>query len=390
MGTDSGLLDEIRVLDLSSVGPAARASRWLADYGADVIKVGPVPARDGVHVVPPFYAYSGHRNTRRVLLDLKAPAGRDAFLRLAARSDVVIESFRPGVVDRLGIGFDQVRAVNGAAIYCSITGFGQTGPNAQQAGHDLNYLAATGLLQCSTPGIEGKPPIPGATIADSAGGGMQAVIAILAALVKRSSTGTGSYLDVSVADGVLALMALVVDEYLATGVVPGPGHGVLTGRYACYDLYPAGDGKWLSVAAIEARFWANLCSALGLPQWADRQHDDAVQDQIRTDLRRVFASQTRDEWVAQLAPHDTCVAPVSSVPELVDDPQFVDRGAFVSADSADRGMFRQVGPMLAGCDRGSGPYEARPPDANDTDEVLALAGFSSDEIEGLRGSGMVA
>ena len=390
MGTEGGLLDGIRVLDLSSVGPAARASRWLADYGADVIKVGPVPAREGVQLVPPFYAYSGHRHMRRLLIDLKAPAGRDAFLRVAGRSDVVIESFRPGVVDRLGIGVDDVWAVNRAVIYCSITGYGQTGPDAQRAGHDLNYLAATGLLQCSTPGADGRPPIPGATVADSAGGGMQAVMAILAALVKRATTGEGSYLDVSVADGVLALMALVVDEYLATGVVPGPGHGVLTGRYACYDVYQAGDGKWLSVAAIEARFWTNLCQAVGLPQWSDHQMDDDIQDSIRADLRRIFLGKGRDEWVRQLAPLDTCVAAVLSVPELVDDPQFAAREAFVEAVSVGHGSFRQVAPVLAGCERSGGPFETRPPDASDSDEVLALAGYSSDEIDGLRGSGAVA
>jgi alpha-methylacyl-CoA racemase len=390
MGTDTGLLDGIRVLDLASVGPAARASRWLADYGADVIKVGPVPAQGGVQLVPPFYAYSGHRQMRRVLLDLKAPGGRDAFLRLAARSDVVIESFRPGVADRLGIGARDVRSVNRAVIYCSISGYGQDGPNAQRAGHDLNYLAAAGLLHCSTPGVDGRPPIPGATVADSAGGGMQAVIAILAAVVKRQTTGEGAHLDVSVADGVLALMALVVDEYLATGVVPGPGHGLLTGRFACYDTYEAGDGKWLTVAAIEPRFWANLCQAVGLEKWTAHQSDDAVQEEIRADLRRVFALRTRDEWVAELAPLDTCVAPVATVPEVIEDPQFVARGVFVEAVHSEHGTFRQVAPLLAGCEPATEPFEVRAPDASDSDEVLGLAGLSADEIEALRKLGVVA
>src|ERR1700736_78361 len=141
---NTGLLDGVSVLDLASVGPAARASRWLADYGADVIKVGPVPARGETHISPPFYAYSAHREMRRGMLDLKAPEGRDAFLRMAASADVVIESFRPGVVDRLGIDADDVRAVNRGVIYCSITGYGQDGPHGQWAGHDLNYLAARG------------------------------------------------------------------------------------------------------------------------------------------------------------------------------------------------------------------------------------------------------
>src|SRR5690349_13379596 len=228
------LLAGVTVLDLSSVGPAARTSRWLADYGARVVKVGPPPKQSGVQIVPPFYAYSGHRGMERVLLDLKSPAGRDAFLRLAARADVVIESFRPGVVDRLGLGDAAVRAVNPAIVYCSTSGYGQDGPRSQWAGHDLNYLAVGGYLACSGRGADGGPALPGATIADSAGGGMQAVMSILAALVSRQSTGEGRWLDVSVADGVLSLMSLYVEQHLATGDEPGPRHDLLTGKYACY------------------------------------------------------------------------------------------------------------------------------------------------------------
>src|SRR5437867_7290167 len=152
-----GLLAGVTVLDLSSVGPAARTSRWLADYGARVVKVGPPPRQSGVQIVPPFYAYSGHRGMRRVLLDLKSPAGRDAFLRLAARADVVIESFRPGVADRLGIGDAAVRAANPRIVYCSTSGYGQSGPRARWAGHDLNYLAAGGYLDCSGRAAGGGP-----------------------------------------------------------------------------------------------------------------------------------------------------------------------------------------------------------------------------------------
>src|SRR5437016_1051926 len=290
-----GMLDRVTVLDLSTVGPAARASRWLADYGARVVKVA---APSGLQIEPPFYAYSAHRGMERVGIDLKSAEGMAQFMALVESAHVLIESFRPGVVDRLGIGYDDVEGRNPRIVYCSTTGYGQHGPKSHWAGHDLNYLAIGGFLDCTGRGPDGKPPLPGATVADSAGGGMHAVIAILAALVK----GEGAYLDVSVADGVLSLMALQIDEHLATGAVPGPGHGLLTGRYACYDTYVAGDGKWLSVAAIEPRFWANLCNALDLPQWADRQTDDAAQDEIRADLRRVFATRSRDEWAAALAP----------------------------------------------------------------------------------------
>ena len=281
-----GMLDGITVLDLASVGPAARASRWLSDYGARVVKVGPVPNQQGVQIVPPYFSYSAHRGMLRALFDLKAPEGREAFLKLADTADVIIESFRPGVVAKLGVGYEAVSARNPRAVYCSTTGFGQSGPHSQWAAHDLNYLGIGGFLDCTGPRADGGPPIPGATVADSAGGGMHAVMAILAALVRRATTGSGAYLDVSVADGVLALMALQVDEYFATGEVPTPGHGILTGRYACYDSYPTRDGKWVSVAAVEPRFWRNLCTALGLEQWAAHQTDDAVQDEIRASVAR--------------------------------------------------------------------------------------------------------
>lgn len=383
------MLDGITVLDLATVGPAARASRWLADYGATVVKVGAVPSREGVQIVPVFYAYSGHRDMLRVQLDLKAPDGREAFLRLAERADVLIESFRPGVVARLGIGPDDVRARNPRVVYCSTSGYGQDGPRAQWAGHDLNYLAVGGFLDCSQPADGGQPPIPGVTLADSAAGGMHAVMSILAALVQRARTGDGAYLDVAVADGVLALMALQVDEHLATGDLPGYRTGVTSGRWACYDTYATSDGKWISVAAIENRFWRNLCARLGLERWADHQIDDAVQDEVRADLRRVFATRTRDEWTAQLAPADTCVAPVLAVDEVVDDPQYAARGAFVDAVHPTHGAIRQVGATLAGM-RSKAPYTLREDDVTDTDELLADAGLSADDIAKLRDAGVIA
>jgi alpha-methylacyl-CoA racemase len=383
------MLQGTRVLDLSSVGPAARCSRILADYGASVVKVGP-PARKGsVQIEPPFFGYAGSRGTQRVRIDLKHAQGREAFLRLAAASDVVIESFRPGVAARLGIGFEDVRARNRGIVYCSTSGYGQDGPRAQWAGHDLNYLAAAGYLACSSPRADGGPPIPGATVADSAGGGMHAAIAILAALLRRGRTGEGAHLDVSVVDGVLALMALHVDEHLATGAEPGPRTNVLTGRLACYDCYAARDGKWLAVAAIEPAFFANLCRALGLERWIPHQSDDARQDEIRAAFREAFAKRDRDEWVAELGPRDTCVSAVASVAEVAGDPQLLARGAFVPAKHEEHGSFRQVGPVLAGAPRDGAPALLRSPAHTDTDEVLRAAGFAPGEIEMLRVAGVV-
>ncbi|MBK5287744.1 MAG: CoA transferase, partial [Acidimicrobiia bacterium] len=275
--------------------------------------------------------------------------------------------------------------VNAGAIYCSTSGYGQTGPRSQWAGHDLNYLAVGGYLDCSGRDGEGGPALPGATVADSAGGGMQAVIAILAALVARNATGEGATLDVSIADGVVSLMSLNVDEYLATGDIPGPRHSLLTGRYACYDVYPCGDGKWVAVGAIEPHFFANLCRALGCDQWIDHQNDDAVQDEIRADFRAALAAKSRDEWVAILGPADTCVSEVATVPDITADEHFRAREVFITATRPDGETFEQVGWTLAGANRVQPGPAVREPTFDDTAVVLAAAGFTPEEIAALRG-----
>jgi alpha-methylacyl-CoA racemase len=327
---------------------------------------------------------------RRVQLDVRDPDGRDAFLALAARADVVVESFRPGVVERLGIGYDALRAVNNRIVYCSTSGFGQDGPRSRWAGHDLDYLAVGGYLASTGPRADGGPPIPGATIADGAAGGMHAALAVCAALVSRATTGEGTFLDVSVADGVLWLMSLAVDEHLATGTEPGPGHDVLTGRYACYDTYRAADGKWLAVGAIEGKFFANLCRALACEQWVDHQYDDDVQDELRRDLAAAFARRGRDEWVVELAGADTCVAPVQAVAEIGTDPQYAYRGAVVEAKHPGRGTFRQVGPVLAGMAPLAEPVCVPDVEVSDTDELLGAAGIPAETLELLRARKVIA
>lgn len=380
----------VRVLDLASVGPAARASRALADYGAEVIKLGAVPRAGAVQIVPPFYAYSGNRGMQRALLDLKADAGREAFLNLAEGADVIIESFRPGVVDRLGIGFAAVAERNPRIVYCSTSGFGQTGPRSSWAGHDVNYLATGGFLDCTGRRADGRPALPGATIADIAAGGMQATMAIMAGLLQRERTGVGEYLDVSIADGAFALMSLYVDEYLATGVEPGPGHYILTGRYACYEVYECGDGKFISVGAIEPQFWRNLCGLLGLDEYATKQLDDDAQPEIAAAMTKVFRTKSRDEWVALLGPADTCVAPVNTVAEAVVDEQYVARGNVADAVHVTEGPFRQSAPVWAGTVPPDGPYEIRDGSATDTEALLAAAGYAPHAIAELVESGVVA
>jgi alpha-methylacyl-CoA racemase len=371
------MLDGITVVDLSQVGPGPRCTSALADLGASVVKVLPPAGR----IEPEPWAYGAGRGTRRVRIDLKR--GAEVFLRLAERVDVVVESYRPGVADRLGIGYEAVQARNPSVVYAAVTGYGQDGPYAQWAGHDINYLGVGGLLGSQGVRAGGGPALPGATIADAAAGGWQAALTLCAALLRRDRTGEGAFLDVSTTEGVLALMSINVDGHLATGAGPQ----ILTGRYACYDVYPARDGKWLSVGAIEPKFFANLCEALGLEELAVSQHDLDRQDEIRSAFREAFARKDRDEWVSELAPRDTCVAPVLHIDELWKDEHLVSRRAFGEAVLPDGTKVRQVGPVLAGAVRSPDPAVA--PSGSDADELLSEAGFGPEEIAGLRASGVV-
>jgi alpha-methylacyl-CoA racemase len=387
-----GPLEGVTVLDLSTVGPAARCTRLLADYGALVVKVGPVPLADAAPIVPQYFAYSGQRGMRRVLVDLKDPEGREAFLSLAAAADVVVESFRPGVVDRLGVGYSVVSERNPGVIYCSTSGYGQDGPASQWAGHDIDYLAVGGFLAMSTPGVGGAPPLPGATVADAAAGGMHAALAVTAALAGRATTGRGAYLDVSVAEGVLWLTSLAIDEQLALGGDVLPGHDILSGRFACYGTYAGSDGKWLAVGAIEAKFFANLCEALGLPELVAFQLDDAAQDQIRSAFVAAFARRTRDEWVAELAGADTCVAPVLSIAEVAESPQFVARGVVGEALHPSEGAVKQLAPLLAGMARPASGAPVTLPDMTqtDTEHLLKEAGVDGETVARWVGRQVVA
>ncbi len=376
----TGPLGGVTVLDLSTFGPGPRCTRLLADYGAQVVKVGPVPSPDVAPNEPSFFAYSGQRGLQRVLIDLKDDDGRGAFLALAAVADVVIESFRPGVMDRLGLGYQALKERNPRLVYCSTTGFGQDGPRSGWAGHDVNYLAVGGFLAMSTPGVGGAPPLPGATIADAAAGGMHAALAITAALAGRATTGEGTYLDVAVAEGVLWLMSLPIDEQLALGTEPVPGHDLLSGRYACYATYQTRDHTWVAVGAVEAKFFANLCRALDCPEWIDQQLDDAAQPDIRTAFAAAFAAADRDEWVARLGGADTCVAPVLAVEEIWSDPQFTHRGVVTTAVHPTHGSLRQLAPLLAGMARSDDPVVLPDPTITDTEHLLKEAGIDPETI----------
>ena len=382
-------LKGLRVLDLASVGPAARATRILADYGMSVIKVAPVAAQGKKQIDPVYHAYGAGRGMQKIRVDLKADDGRAVIRKLVAAVDVVIESYRPGVAARLGVGYDDLKAINPAIVYCSTSGYGQDGPYAQWAGHDINYLAMAGFLDCSGRDSEGRPAIPGATVADSAGGGMHAALAIVAALLNRFRHGEGAYLDVAATDGVLSLMSLYLDQYTATGVETKPDSGVLTGKYAWYGVYRTADDKAISLGAIEPHFFRNLCRLLELEQYSGSQYDDGVQEAMKAAFAQKFATRRRDDWTALLAAADTCMAPVLSVAEVVEDPHLLARDTFMLARHPEQGEFRQLGPVLAGGERGQPVHEVKPAGVTDTDEVLRGAGVSDADIERWRASGAI-
>jgi len=374
-------MDAYKVINLASVGPGARAAQLLADLGADVIQVGAVSRSGSVQIEPAPYAYGAGRGVRKIRLDLKSDSGLAAFKKLIAASDVVIESFRPGVVKKLGIDYASLRHLNPRLIYCSVSGYGQHGPCSQWAGHDINYLAMSGFLDCSARDGRGVPATPGATVADSAGGGMQAVIAIQSALLRRGDYGEGECLDVSVTDGVLSMMSLHIDQYLATGRAVTAGSELLTGRYAWYSCYLTADKRHLSIGAIEPKFYRNLCRLLELDRYSDKQYDDAVQEELRDALQSVLLTDTRDNWVRRLAAEDTCVAPVLTVAEATGEPHFIERGNFQPVTCDDAEPFSQLAPVMAGSARGRAVHAT--PGRLHTDDVLREVGIEESHVSAL-------
>ena len=382
-------LEGLTVLDLASVGPAARASRTLADYGMNIIKVAPVAAKGAKQIDPVFHAYGAGRGTQKIRVDLKSEEGKNAIYKLVKSVDVVIESYRPGVAARLGVGYDDLKAINPQLVYCSTSGYGQDGPYAQWAGHDINYLAVGGFLACSGTDAEGVPAIPGATVADSAGGGMHAAMSIIAALANRFRNNEGAYLDVSATDGVLSLMSLYLDQYTATGEETKPNNAVLTGMYGWYNVYKTSDDLAISLGAIEPHFFKNLCRLLELEEFSDKQYDKSAQEEMKAAFKAKFLTNTRDYWTDLLAAENTCMAPVLSIAEVVENEHLKARNTFMTAVHPEKGEFTQLAPVLAGCDRNYPTWELPPKGTTDTKAVFAKAGFSADEIQQLLDNGAV-
>jgi alpha-methylacyl-CoA racemase len=361
----------IRVLDLTRLLPGGYCTLLFADHGADVIKVEDTGAGDYARADPPSFA-SLNRGKRSIQLDLKREGGRAALLRLARDADVVIESFRPGVMDRLGVGFEVLRAVNPKLVYCAITGYGQDGPLRSRAGHDLNYLARTGVLALSGEG-DGPPVQSSAQIADLAGGALMAAFGIMAAL----RSGEGQFVDISMADGALSLLAMPAAGLLAGGPAARRGEIVLGGRLLCYRPYRCADG-WVSMGALEPKFWAAFCHGVDRPELVAHQFD-APGSAAHAEVEAVLAGRTRAEWDAFNAEHDCCLEPVLELDEALEDEHIQARGMVADGLLAT--------PVKLSATPGDSRRRPPPGLGEHTDEVLGEAGYDAGEVAALREAG---
>jgi crotonobetainyl-CoA:carnitine CoA-transferase CaiB-like acyl-CoA transferase len=367
----------------------------MADLGADVVKVEEPGKGDYIRWTPPMVGdfsaahVSLNRNKRSLTLNLKKPEGRDLLLKLVEGFDVVIESFRPGVMDRLGVGYDALKACNPELVYCAISGYGQDGPRSQTAGHDINYIGYAGVLGIN--GEEGRRPVtPGVQIGDLAGGGMSAVIAIMAALYRRAAGGGGEFCDISMMDGAFSWLSIHAAEFVATGVAPERERMHLSGAHPCYRVYPAADG-WLSVGALESHFWMALCDALERP---DLKDDAFARGERRSEvigeLNELFSSRTRAEWMEKLSHLDTCVGPVNDLGEAFEDPQLLHRDMVVEDELPDGASWKHVGNPIRLRETPGQVKRLPPPGMGEhTDAILEEFGLATEEIEGLHRAGVV-
>jgi alpha-methylacyl-CoA racemase len=386
----------VRVLDLTRLLPGPMCTLYLADLGADVIKIEDTGAGDyarnlcasvagtaATSPLPKHHATAWYRainrNKRSLAIDLKSPSAHQAFMALAQRADVIVEGFRPGVAAALRVDYDTVRASNPRIVYCALSGYGQAGPRAAAAGHDINYLAYTGMLD-RTGQRGGAPALPSVQIADLLGGASTAAIGVLAALIGAARSGEGRFVDVAMADAVLAHQVFMLGALEDAGVVPERGDDLLTGGVPCYGVYATLDGRWLAVGALEAKFWRRLCEALARPDLVASQFASGAEgERVRAALQAIFGSATLEAWCERFRGVDCCVTPVLTFEEALADAQFAARGMVVrQADGS-----RQFAP----------PFKLTPPalllareaprQGEHTRDVLREAGYTDTAIEAL-------
>ena len=393
-------LDGMRVLDLTRLLPGGFCSLLLADFGADVIKVEDTGLGDYVRWAPPHYRgaeqsassalfLSLNRGKRSIRVDLKSPAGKDVLLRLVRDADVLLESFRPGVLDRLGVGYERLRGENPGLVYCAITGFGQDGPNRDRPGHDINYLGLNGILGLSGE-ADGPPVSAAAQIADLGGGALMGVAGILMALSERARSREGQLVDCSMFDGSLSFLAMLAGEMLADGSTPRRGALRLAGGLVCYRPYECADG-YVTLGALEPKFWAEFCRGVGREDLLDRAFDPPGSAAHRA-LSDIFAARTREEWRAFASEHECCLEPVLDLDEALGGEQVAARGMVVelAQPGADRPV-RLLGVPVKLSRTPADPTRAPGPGLGQhTSEVLAEAGYSAEEIDALLDAGAVA
>jgi alpha-methylacyl-CoA racemase len=393
-------LSDVRVLDLTRLLPGGFCSLLLADLGAEVLKVEDTGMGDYIRWAPPYYGsgeqqglgtrsalyLSLNRGKRSLRLDLKSEAGREAFLRLVGSYDIVLDGFRPGVMERLGVGYERLREANPAVVVCAITGYGQDGPNTQRAGHDQNYLGLIGLLGL-TGQRDGPPTLSAGQIAD-VNGGVMAAFATLAALHESRRSGEGQHVDVSMTDGALSWLAMVAGRYFCDGEVPRRGEGELSGKLVCYLPYEAADG-WVSCGALEPKFWAALCNGVGRPDLIEGQFD-APGSRTWGEIAAVFRSRTRDEWRAFNDEHDCCVEPILDLDEALDSELVRAREMVVEIDQPGLGPVRQLGVPVKLSRTPGDPSRPAPAFGEHTEEALREAGYSAEEVAAMLESGAAA
>jgi len=399
-------LSGIRVIDTCGFGPASLAAMTMADMGSDVIKVEMPPGGghrgvgEGLVYYPEqedeaarMVAHSAmDRNKKRVAINMRTESGQAVFQRLAKSSDVVLESFRPGVMDRMNVGYAALSKINPRLIYCAVSGYGQTGPYRNYVGHDGNYAGFGGILGMTGDRTGGPPVMALNIVADMAVAYLNGLVGILLALYAREKTGRGQMVDISMMDGVIGLLAGVPGavEYPYSGALPVRGETLTSGNNPYYSVYETKDKKWLSICPIEPRFWANMCKAIGREDLIPHEFAaGAKKDEVMADLRRIFLTKTRDEWFDMLAKEDVPVGKVLDIDEVFKDPQALARQMVLDVAHPKFGKVKQVGISIKLSDTPGSIRSLAVPLSHDTEEVMSGLGYSEDEIKKLRGEGAI-